>query len=297
MRGRNTAPTRSAARLTPTLSPCSTGRAEHCPSSRSTRRRPPPRRATAHALRAPAALERSRAGPARPCPLPGAGPPLAPVTPNSASCRLLAPLPTAHCPSSEGTHHGPRPHQRPRRRARHARRGQGAPARRRHRRGHADRQPHRHLAPARRGGPGPGAHHAELVLLPRCLAAGPAARAAAAPGAEHRLPSALCRRRVVATVSRRHLSARRRRRRPRASSAGARSPGPSRAASPTASRSPSPPATAMPPPTCPRRSARRSCCSSPTGTSTASRWRSALPAPPLPAWCPSCSQPYRSVRL
>ena len=184
-----------------------------------------------------------------------------------------------------------------RRRARHARRGQGPPARRRQRRGHADREPHRHLAAARRGGAGPRAHHAELVLLPRRLAARPRARAAAAPGAEHRRGQALRRRRVAsrpcpptpicstAPASR------------RASCAAPTSPGPSPAAPPTASRSPSSPATAMPPPTCRRRSARRSCCWSRTGTSIASRSRSARPSAPVPPMVSDLLQPYRQVRL
>ncbi len=160
------------------------------------------------------------------------------------------------------------------------------------RRGHADREPHRHLAPARGGGARARAHHAELVLLPRRLAARPRAQAAAAPGAEHRRGRAsTTTTQSSPRVARRHLPARRRQRARPPRAPGRNSPGRSPAASPTASRSPSSPATATPPPMCRLRSARPSCCSSPTGTSTAPRSRSAPRRSRCPTWSASCSAP------
>ena len=208
-------------------------------------------------------------------------------TGRSKSYHCLCPLPT---PCSEGTN-GPRPHCRPRRRARLAGRGQGSPARRRQRRGHADLQPDHNLAPACGGRARPRAHHAELVAVPRRLADRPHVRLPLRPvqsidavqlyarpttvetlnpdlflldGAG--VPARLVRQGALAwPPAQAHRQRHRDRLHRRLRQCGRRR--------------------ARPP------SARPSCCSSPTGTSTASRSRSAPRKRACRTWSPSCCSP------
>ena len=154
-------------------------------------------------------------------------------------------------------------------------------------------QPDRHLAPARRGGARPRAHHAELVLLPRRLAARPRTQLPLRPVQSIDCRAPLRRRRGRHHRSRRHLSARRRRR-----AGPPRPPGRARlaeaaAASPTASRSPSPPATAMPPPTCPARSARRILLLVAHWYEHRSPVEIGAASAPVPPWSSELLAPYR----